>query len=112
MREEFPSKVKIAAWLRESGHCQHCGCKIVRGVQYDHRVPAAIGGPPTVDNCDVLCTPCHALKTTKQDVPAIAKTKRVIAKTAKAERPKGRPLPGTKRSGWRKRMDGTVERRS
>lgn len=112
MREEFPAKVKLAAWNRERGHCQECGRKITKGVQYDHRIPAAIGGPPTVENCDVLCTPCHSLKTTTADVPAIAKTKRIIAKAAKAERRKGRPLPGTKASGLRKRMDGTVERRS
>jgi len=54
---------------------------------------------------------CHSLKTTKLDVPGIAKTKRILAKRIKADRPKSRPLPGTKASGLRKRMDGRVERR-
>jgi len=110
LREEFPARVRLAAWNRERGHCQECGSKITRGVEYDHIVPTAIGGPPTEANCAVLCSPCHSLKTTKTDVPAIAKTRRVIAKVAKAERRK-RPMAGSKASGWRKRMDGTVERR-
>ena len=33
------------------------------------------------------------------------------AKERKRKVPKGRPMPGTKRSGWRKKLNGKVERR-
>lgn len=112
MRNEFSSKIRQSAWHRCDGKCDECGNIITRGVQYDHIVPAWLGGAATLENCACLCTPCHSLKTAKHDVPAIAKTKRVLAKRIKADRPKSRPMPGSKASGLRKRMNGTVERRT
>lgn len=114
-RSEFPPKVRLAAWERAGGKCENCGNKIVsgNGPHYDHSTPDAVGGSPTLGNCVVLCIrPCHMLKTTKTDVPEIAKTKRITAKHIGAERTASRPLAGSKRSGWRKKMDGTVERRT
>ena len=40
----------------------------------------SIGGDNTADNCAVLCKTCHKLKTGKQDIPRIAKTKQVSRK--------------------------------
>lgn len=110
-RLEFSKSTKQAAWERCKGCCDECGNSITRGVQYDHIVPAWLGGAATLENCACLCTPCHSLKTAKHDVPAIAKTKRVLAKRIKAEGRHSRPMPGSKASGIRKRMNGTVERR-
>lgn len=78
-RQEFTAKIKVAAFERACGRCENCGVKLgpAVGVAYDHRVPDAVGGPPTLENCTVLCRNCHGAKTSKQDVPAIAKTKRV-----------------------------------
>lgn len=109
-RREFPAKVKLAAWDRAKGHCERCRNKITRGVQYDHSTPDYVDGPPTLDNCVVLCTPCHSLKTTTTDAPAIAKTKRIRKRQAGVKRSK-KPMPGSRDSGWKRRMDGTVERR-
>jgi 5-methylcytosine-specific restriction enzyme A len=112
-RSEFPPRVRLAAWERCGGYCEGCGNRIAagNGPHYDHAIPDAIGGKPTLENCRVLCyRPCHKLKTVKVDVPEIAKTKRIIAARANAKR-KSRPMPGSKASGLRKRMDGTVERR-
>jgi len=41
----------------------------------------------------------------------MAKADRVLKKNF-GLKPKGRPMPGSKASGLRKRMDGTVERRT
>lgn len=109
-RRNFPPQVKLAAWKRCGGYCE-CGCgqKILRA-EYDHQTPLALNGLSTLENCQVLDSRCHRAKTSTKDVPAIAKSDRIEMKRAGLKR-KGRPLPGTKASGLRKRMDGTVVRR-
>jgi 5-methylcytosine-specific restriction protein A len=54
---------------------------------------------------------CHADKT-KIDVREIAKTKRIHAKHIGAFRSQSRPLPGSKRSGWKHLFNGKWERRT
>lgn len=78
-RKEFPVKVKKAAWLRCNGFCEgkDCGAKLQVGkFHYDHDIPDALGGEPTLENCRVLCMGCHGKKTTTVDVPQISKGKR------------------------------------
>jgi hypothetical protein len=68
---------------------------------YDHwPVPAALGGPGTLENCRVLDPKHHKQITDSKDIPAIAKSKRVADKRI--------GLRQTHRGfqGWR-RMDGT-----
>lgn len=78
MRREFPAKVKVAAFERANGSCEQCTRKLMTGdIHYDHVIPDAMGGEPTLANCAVLCRSCHGAKTSKDDVPAIAKSKRV-----------------------------------
>ncbi len=100
MRREFPTKIKAAAFARAAGHCEGCLGRLYIGkFHYDHRIPDGLGGEPTLDNCVVFCVACHGAKTTKIDVPAIAKAKRREAKHIGATKPK-RPWP--KRSNqWR-----------
>ncbi len=78
MRREFSKAVKRDAFLRANGHCEGCGAKLsVAGIHYDHVIPDALGGEPVLENCQCLCKPCHAAKTGKQDIPRIAKAKRI-----------------------------------
>lgn len=79
MRQEFPSKVRLARWEHAAGLCEDCGVKIRagNGPHYDHSTPDVVGGPPTFDNCRVLCRTCHGVKTSTVDIPAIARTKRI-----------------------------------
>lgn len=101
-RQEFPPKIRLAAWERARGLCECCGVKIRpgNGPHYDHRVPDAVGGGPTLDNCQVLCRSCHGVKTNEEDIPAIAKTKRIRNRHVNAE---------SKRQGFRgwRKFDGT-----
>lgn len=103
MRREFPKKVKLAAWDRADGCCEGdgCGAKLTPGkYHYDHDIPDALGGEPELWNCKVLCVACHSEKTGKQDIPRIAKTKRISA------REKGIKKPRTM-TRWR-RFDGSI----
>jgi 5-methylcytosine-specific restriction protein A len=108
MRQEFSEKVKVAAFERAKGRCERCTALLAGSnrPQYDHAIPDAVDGPPTLANCLVLCRNCHGRKTSEKDVPEIAKTKRIRAKHANAT---GKLRRGFR--GWKK-MDGTVVWRS
>jgi 5-methylcytosine-specific restriction enzyme A len=92
MRREFPAKVKVAAFERSGGHCQQCFARIIGRPEYDHILPDWLGGEPTLENCNVLCSKCHRLKTSGEDVPRIAKTKRTQRKSIGAWPKSHRPL--------------------
>jgi 5-methylcytosine-specific restriction enzyme A len=102
-RREFTAKIKVAAFERADGRCEECTARLAAGnVEYDHRIPDALGGDPTLDNCVVLCRACHRTKTSGQDVPRIAKKNRQHAKHigAKVKRPWHPTL--------RKKMNGEI----
>jgi 5-methylcytosine-specific restriction enzyme A len=77
-RKEFSKAVKVQATKRATRdgvtYCEGCGLPSKRW-HYDHENPDGLTGEPTLENCKLLCVPCHATKT-KQDVAAIAKAKR------------------------------------
>lgn len=84
-RDEFPGKVKEAAWERCGGCCEDPSCngaKILDGAHYDHVIPAALGGKGTLENCQVLCGWHHKRKTKVEDMPRIAKAKRILKRRA------------------------------
>lgn len=63
-----------------------------------------------LENCVVLCKGCHAVKTGKTDIPRIAKVKRVHRNHIGAKVSRS-PLPGGKKSPWRKTFNhGWVRR--
>ena len=111
MRQEFSKAVRLAAWNRCGGKCEVCTARLFPGkFRYDHDKPDTFGGEPTLENCVVRCWSCDKEKTYKQDIPAIAKSNRVRSKHL-GLKTKSRAIPGSKRSGWKRKMDGTWERR-
>lgn len=101
-RREFSKQIRRDAFMRANGKCEgaDCGARLTLGkFHYDHRIPDGLGGEPTLDNCQVLCTPCHGQKTRRCDVPAIAKAKRI------EDRQRGIKKPRSIRA-WR-RFNGT-----
>jgi 5-methylcytosine-specific restriction protein A len=111
-RREFPKQVKRDALKRAAKCCEACGFPFGVKFHFDHDIADGLGGEPTLDNCKVLCHACHADKTTKHDVPLIAKVKRINDKHNGIRTTTSRPMPGSRASGLRKRMNGTVDRRS
>ena len=77
---------------------------------YDHIIPDALGGEPTLENCQVLCSTCDDTKTDTQDIPAIAKVKRIRAKHIGAKQPSR--FPGAKNSKWKQKIGGGWELRA
>jgi 5-methylcytosine-specific restriction protein A len=93
--------------------CENCGNILVSGnITYEHLDPDGLGGEPTLENCGVWCTrPCSKGKD-KIDNPRMAKADAVLKSTYGLRAKSSRPMPGSKASGLRKRMNGTVERRT
>jgi len=82
-RHEFTGSVKAKAFARAKGRCEKCTARLMVGkYHYDHVIPDALNGKPTLENCEVLCVSCHGHKTATVDVPAIAKSNRIVAKQA------------------------------
>lgn len=110
MREEFSKKVKIEAFARCKGRCEACGALLrPRGFDYDHDKPAAFEGRAVVENCRVLCKPCHGQKTYGRDIPAIAKSNRIRAHRAGIR--KRSRFPTSRDGPFKAKIGGGVERR-
>lgn len=110
---KIPARVKYRVFERSEGKCAICGNLIVGRLcpaQCDHIKPLIAGGENRENNLQTLCTPCHKAKTS-DDVAEKSEVYRVKSKHFGIKRRKGRPMFGTKASGFRKRFDGTVERR-
>jgi 5-methylcytosine-specific restriction protein A len=100
-RQEFPAKVRLAAFERAKKKCERCPAMLIPGkFRYNHRIPDALGGQPTLENCEVLCLACDSEQTYKTDIPAIAKSKRIRKREAGVRKPRTM-------TRWRK-FDGTV----
>lgn len=108
---ETPVPPRVVARI-DDRHCSFCGVYIPNGVgrQIDHIVALCNGGENRESNLQILCTPCHKLKTRLdvRDKSIVArKHKKALGIKAKT----GRPIPGSKLSGWRKPFNGPPVRR-
>lgn len=77
-RQEFSARTKVEAFAAAMGRCQSCGVKLTpaTGTEYDHSTACALGGDNSITNIVVLCRNCHGTKTSRDDMPRIAKAKR------------------------------------
>ncbi len=113
MRKRRTPKQREAICVAHDWVCCLCDRKIdpVREKWIlEHLLALAAGGTDTEDNMAPAHHTC-SIEKTKKDLGIIAKINRVRSKHLGTKIKSGRPMPGTKRSGWKKRMDGTVERR-
>ena len=117
-RREFRKTVLRAALALADGRCEgaltdggRCPCEIQVGrFHYDHIIPAALTEDASLENCQVLCRPCHAAKTVI-DVGVIARVQRVRDRHAGIANLHRRPLPGSKASPFKRLIGGGVIRR-
>ena len=125
-RKEFTAKTKRAAFERchvngvprceaiivsEPGVSLRCSEDLrVKSFHYDHADADFYSKDNSLENCTVLCQLCHKLKTRTVDVPKISKTRRLDRTRMKTKR-RGPPMPGSKASPFKHKLDGTWERR-
>jgi len=117
-RPEFSEKTKTAAYLRAGRKCEECGIELRDGMrkEFDHIKTAFYGGDNSLENCRVLCAPCHGKKTydmnSNASVISMPKTRRMHRKRAgqRGRVSKGPPMAGTRASKWKKTFQGWVRR--
>lgn len=111
LRKRPTQKQAEASLKRHNDCCAGCGMPLVAGLwQWDHNQDLQFEGDNEDDNWQPLCTVapyrCHQKKTKRAATQAAH-----VRHIRYQNKPKAsRPLPGTRASGLRKRMDGTVER--
>jgi 5-methylcytosine-specific restriction endonuclease McrA len=107
--EPFPPRIKVRIFDRYGGQCACCSRIIVGHLlaRFDHRISLINGGQNRESNGQLLCHECHDAKT-KLDVAekSVIYNKRIKRMGFKRKK----LIPGSKGSGLRKRMDGTVWR--
>lgn len=71
---QFHWKRLCRSVLKRDRGCVHCGVPFIRQrgrprhkFEFDHIVPVGLGGPNILSNIQLLCKPCHIIKT-KVDV--------------------------------------------
>lgn len=104
-------------FLDKGGRCDGpCGRKLGPADVWhaDHRVALENGGTNEITNFQVLCSWCHKPKTA-EDHGKAAKTRAIAVRhiiPTTQRRGKGPPMPGSRQSAYKKKMDGTVVRRN
>ncbi len=96
--QAVPLRVQVRLKERQP-NCAHCGLPIndsFRKPEVDHIVSICNGGPNREGNLQILCKPCHRLKS-QVDVAVKASTARRIKKRLGLQ--KRRTIPGRKFDG-------------
>jgi 5-methylcytosine-specific restriction protein A len=111
-RRSLSTTARLRIFENRGGVCHLCEQKIQVGEKWEveHRIPLAMGGADDETNMFPAHRKCHAVKS-KADAGKLAKVTRIRAKHRGAWKRTGRPVDGSVRSGWKIKMDRTVERR-
>lgn len=123
-------KARAKIFAAREGRCHICGEKITASEKWDldHIIALGISGDDSDGNLAPAHIACHRRKTSKADVPAIAKAKRMekrlgpiappcsttctpIPKPQKRER-KPTSFRTNRNGAFKKKMDGSIERRA
>jgi 5-methylcytosine-specific restriction protein A len=107
-RQSLSPMKRLAVFEAASGRCHLCGRRIQAGELWEVEHIRAIGllGEDAESNMAPAHKACHAPKTA-DDVARISKAKRV--KSKHVDRRQSRtPMPGSRQSKWKKKMNGEV----
>lgn len=108
-----PPRVRLRVFDAKGGRCHSCKRKIAAGETWtcEHMKALINGGKNRESNLDITCGWCLPAKNAA-DVAEKSKTAERRKKHLGLKPPTRNPLPGGKRSRWKKRMDGTVVERT
>jgi 5-methylcytosine-specific restriction endonuclease McrA len=114
-RERLTDQERAKLFLDRKGKCHRCTRKIMHGEKWsdEHVIALENGGTNAWENRDISCSWCKPLKD-GEDHKKAAKTRAVAVANIippSQRQKKGRPIPGSKRSGFKKKMNGEVVRR-
>lgn len=87
--QAIPARVKIRVFDAFGGRCAICSLLIAGKLRpaYDHAIALINGGENREANLQLLCVPCHALKT-KTDVAEKSVTARIRTKHLGLKKPR------------------------
>lgn len=113
-RRHISTRERAAIFSRCGGICHLCGGRINVGEAWEvsHDRPLALLGDDDGNNLQVAHAKCHRHHTATVDAPNIARAKRREAKHIGAAAPSRAVIPGSKRSPWKRKLDGTLVRRN
>lgn len=122
-RKRLTDKQRLELLIANGGKCCICGRPIVGyreawddyGLDEipfvdEHVEPLWRNGTNDLSNRGPAHVKCAREKTASEATDR-AKTRSVAEKHFGAHRPKTRPMPGSRRSPWKRKMDGTLVRR-
>lgn len=119
-RPSIPKRLRAQCFALANGKCEHCGSKLdPKAWDCDHVDPHHYVKCHDIENLQALCKPCHAAKTA-MDVHGIAWVRHMRMETGQQARRARRKAEGKQPliqnkgfdKGLRKRLDGTVEKRT
>ena len=101
---QVPPRVRVRVYERDGGRCKGCGRKLQVGEAFitDHMVALINGGENRESNLQTLGAKCCNPHKTRQDVKQKADTARKRAHLLGVGPKKGRPVPGSKASPWKR----------
>ena len=106
----IPPRVRLRVYTRFGGICQICFAQEkILGPEFDHRVALINGGSNSESNLVPVHPKCHRIKS-REDVAIKAATHRTQAHHLGIRKPR-RPMPGSRASPFKIKMNRTVERR-
>ena len=111
-RKRLTPKQKLKMFLAHDGICCICGCKIngVKEAWDEHVDPLWLNGSNDKANRKPAHAKCARLKSANESADR-AKVQSVAEKHFGARKQPSRPMPGSRASGLKKHMDGSVSRR-
>lgn len=112
-RKGMTASQRLRFFEEHKGICHICERKIQPGEPWDrdHVIPLELEGLDEPSNWRPAHDACHAKKT-RQDIKNIRKAQRVKQKHYGIEKTSRKPMPGSRRSKWKRKMDGTTILRS
>jgi 5-methylcytosine-specific restriction endonuclease McrA len=110
-RKALTPKQRLKLFLEHEGRCCLCHNKIRQGERWidEHIRPLWLDGTNDWSNRAPAHAACAEQKTAREAKDR-AKGRRIAEKHMGAHKPK-RPMPGSRASRWKRKMDGTVVER-